>query len=368
MPKRELCIKKRTDSYQIRRYRNYSKENRAVNCSSFHGKLHFEEKYPLKRIYAKPVMPRKTTKTFGEILKLWLQTNRVKYKASTFSKYAYMINSHIKPQLGSIQISQITASDINTFLDEQLRHGKIYSSAELSPSYVRSMMLIIQSAINFAVSEGYCRPLKSTINKPQIIKEDVKILSGNDFYRLSSYLLGNRGLTELGVLISLYMGLRIGEVCALSWNDINLNEKILRVRKTAVRINDDNGSRWYLDFPKTPSSCRDIPIPSVIYNNLKEAFAQRESEYVISDCDRFVNPRTYEYRYHRILSECGIPTTKYHTLRHTFATNALQSGMDIKTLSEILGHKDSSITLATYVHSSIEAKRMQMEQVRCKTA
>lgn len=368
MPKREVCIKNRTNSHRTRRYRNNSREKRTVSCISSHGGNHSDEKFPLKRIYTKPVMPQKSMKTFGELLELWLQTNRVKYKASTFSKYAYMINSHIKPQLGSMQISQITSSDINTFLDGKLRHGRIYSSTELSPSYVRSMMLIIQSVINLAVSEGYCQPLKSAINKPQIIKEDVKTLSASDFYRLSSYLLGSRGLAELGVLISLYMGLRIGEVCALSWNDIDINEKILHVRKTAVRINDDKGSRWYLDFPKTPSSCRDIPIPSVIYSNLKEAFAQRKSEYVISDCDSFVNPRTYEYRYHRILSECGIPTTKYHTLRHTFATNALQSGMDIKTLSEILGHKDSSITLATYVHSSIETKRMQMEQVRCKTA
>lgn len=177
--------------------------------------------------------------------------------------------------------------------------------------------------------------------------------------------------TKLGILISLNTGLRIGEVCALSWDDIDFERQIFHIRSTVARVKSmDSGvnSKLIIDKPKTKSSLRDIPIPSKLLTILVSMKKQSKGKYVVSAENSFVSPRTYEYRYHKILDEYNIPSVNYHTLRHTFATRCIEVGVDVKTLSEILGHANVSITLNTYVHSSMELKRQQLEKLSILSA
>ena len=185
--------------------------------------------------------------------------------------------------------------------------------------------------------------------------------------KLENYLLQDIDETKLGVYMSLYTGMRIGEICALSWEDVDLQNRVIYVRHTVVRIRtEEDGkviTKQIIDRPKTNASLRCIPICSSLLNVLGSYAEHSRSEYVVSNNPQFVLPRTYEYRYSRLLKLSNIPHINYHALRHTFATRCIESGVDVKSLSEILGHANVSITLNTYVHSSIELKREQLEKL-----
>ena len=172
--------------------------------------------------------------------------------------------------------------------------------------------------------------------------------------------------TNIGILISLYTGLRIGEICALCWNDIDLNARTIYVRHTVSRVrstSEECKTELILDEPKTASSKRIIPIPSPLFSVLLDYSKEATSAFVVSNSESFVSPRTYDARFHKLLRDCQIKGLSYHGLRHTFATRCIEAGVDVKSLSEILGHANVSITLNTYVHSSLEMKKSQLEKL-----
>jgi len=305
---------------------------------------------------------------FSDVLKLWMDNNRIKLKGGTINKYENIISMHINPELGEKKLSEITTIMINNYLSHKLKNGRLDNNGGLSPSYVRSIVFVINSVLKFATEEQMCLPLKSSISKPRIDKKEFNIISIEEERKLRNYLCNDISPTKTGILISLYAGLRIGEVCALSWNDIDLNNNILHVRHTIARVKNEDSpthsaTRLVIDTPKTKSSKRDIPICSSLRPYLIESYKKSKSEYVISDTDSYVNPRTFEYRFHRIINKCNITRINYHTLRHTFATRCIEAGVDVKSLSEILGHSNVGITLNTYVHSSMNMKRVQIEKL-----
>lgn len=171
----------------------------------------------------------------------------------------------------------------------------------------------------------------------------------------------------MGVLLSLRAGLRIGEVCALSWEDVDLSKEVIHIRHTVARVDSTEAGRktkLILDAPKTASSERYIPICSDLLTVLKRIRSGGSSGFVVSGSEYFVSPRTFEYRYHTLLKAAKVSSVNFHCLRHTFATRCIEVGVDVKSLSEILGHSSVSITMDTYVHSSIELKRAQIEKLR----
>lgn len=370
MSKRGLNIHKRKDGRWEGRYKIGVYPNGATKYASVYGHNCTEAKDKLVAAMALHDEPQKRTKErcFSEVLQLWLSNNRLRQKGATEHKYRTMIEKHIEPGLGSLRLSQITAITINSFLDEKLKSGRIDKKGGLSASYVRSMSLIIQSAMQLAVDEQFCLPLKSTIYKPTVGKKRLEILSKEEQERLEVYIINRDDTVSLGIMISLYAGLRIGEVCALSWEDIDLKSKVIHIRHTVSRVRNTNpkaGSQTslILDTPKTTASVRDIPISSVLMPHLIEMKRDYSFGFVLSDTLSFISPRTYEYRFHRLLDECGIKQVNYHTLRHTFATRCIEAGVDVKSLSEILGHANVGVTLNTYVHSSMDMKRQQLEKL-----
>lgn len=371
MPKRGENIHKRKDGRWEGRYikeRNYLGK---AKYASVYGATYQEVKSKLK--YAVFDKSRENNKKaadclFNDVLRMWMESNKIKFKGATQHKYQSMIDVHIAPYLGDIPVSKLSSAIINSYLNKKLDNGRVDGKGGLSPSYVNTMMLIIKSAIRFAVNEQMCSPLKTPICKPSLNKPEITILSRAEQSKLERYAVENPDTTALGVLISLYAGLRIGEICALKWSDIDFASRVIHVRSTVSRVRADNSgcdakTQLIIDKPKTKASLRDIPISDYLLKTLMAARKKAISPYVVSESADFLSPRTYEYRYHRLLSKCGIKAINYHALRHTFATRCIEVGMDVKTLSEILGHTDVSITLNTYMHSSMELKRLQLEKL-----
>ena len=305
---------------------------------------------------------------FEDVLYQWLNNSKISLKGGSITKYQYLIEAHIIPSLGEMPMSDISSKVVNSFLLEKLEEGRLHKKGSLSPSYVRSMMLIISAAHQLGEAEKLCPSFTSPIYKPVSQRKELKILSLEQQLSLEKLLYENLNLTALGILITLYEGLRIGEICALSWDDIDLTEKIIRVYHTISRVTDENGkTRFVLDSPKTTSSFRTIPISSNLLPVLKKFQEKSTGHYVISEKQEFIIPRTYEYRFHKIMKKTESPDINYHALRHTFATRCVEAGVDIKSLSEILGHASVNITLNTYVHSSMDLKRRQLEKLSAHT-
>ncbi len=307
-------------------------------------------------------------KTFADMLESWLESNAVRLKGATVNKYRNLIDTHIKPTLGKLKPSDVTSTEINAFLASKLQNGNLKKEGGLSPSYVRSIMVVVNSAIKFAVAERICQPLTSSIHMPPDRKKEIAVLSIEEQRKLETYIREAPDPTKAGIFISLHTGLRIGEVCALSWDNVDFGNKIIKVRHTVARVRVSDATKagatkWVIDTPKTPSSSRDIPIPQSLLTILETVRGRYSSAYVISASNEFISPRTYDYRYHRLLEESGVARVNYHALRHTFATRCIEAGVDVKSLSEILGHANVGITLNTYVHPSMELKRAQLEKL-----
>lgn len=375
MPKKGENIRKRADGRWEGRYKVDTLPNGKTKYRSVYGKTYKEVKSKMYFCASQSYFSDKEKTSqkilIRDIIDTWINTNKSTHKGATEIRYEYLIKKHIIPELGDVPLSSVTSSMLTSFMNRKLEQGSLNGKEALSPAYVRSIMSVTLSILQFAVNEGLCQPLNINLQKPSIDKRELEVLSVFDQNRLESALLNNINETKLGILISLNTGLRIGEVCALSWNDIDFENQIFHIRSTVARVKStDSGvnSKLIIDKPKTKSSLRDIPIPSKLLTILVSMKKQSKGKYVVSAENSFVSPRTYEYRYHKILDEYNIPSVNYHTLRHTFATRCIEVGVDVKTLSEILGHANVSITLNTYVHSSMELKRQQLEKLSILSA
>lgn len=299
--------------------------------------------------------------TFKEIAIRWLSCTSIRVKSSTYANYKRMLETHILPIIGDYIIYTLTSYDIEVFTKDKLLAGRKDGLGGLSPKTVRDILSIIKSIIDFASKENLeIQPISITYPKYQ--QRDMRVLSKQEQVALENVLLHNINLYKLGILLCLYTGLRIGELCALRWQDISVDKKILYVRQNVQRIkNNDlsNKNKTYIliQTPKSKSSLRDIPIPNFILPYLLY-FPQKDKVYILSGIEEQpIEPRTMQNYFKRYINEANIDSANFHSLRHTFATRCIEAGVDVKSLSEILGHANVNITLNRYVHSSIEQKQ-----------
>lgn len=366
MPKRGENIRKRKDGRWEARYITKRDEKGKAVYHSVYGKSYAEvkEKQKLQQMERKKDFNQEETVSVKELLMQWLKNRKMCYKQSTYSKYKYIIDKHLIPEIGEIPIETVNVAELNAFLANKLEQGGLENREPLSPAYVRTMALILNAAFNYAAAEEFCAPLKTEIFKPAAKQSKVSTLSHGEYHHLREYCCNNLNVTNLGILIALGAGLRVGEICALRWKDVDSDSRLLHVNHTVSRISDDQGRcRWLMEMPKTMSSIRVIPISDTLMDALMQIHENSDSDYIVSEHKSFTNPRTFEYRYHRELLASQVTDVNFHALRHTFATRCVEGGMDIKTLSEILGHSSVNITLNTYVHSSLELKKKQVEKV-----
>ncbi len=376
MPRRGENIHKRSDGRWEGRYRDGYDKNGKTKYSSVYAKSYLEVKSKLmeanKRMEAKQEKKRiPYCMTFREALYLWLENNQIKLRQQTYAKYQRLIEQHIIPELGTYTTNELTASVVNRFLASKSENGRLDGNGGLSPSYIRTIAFIVTSALDFAIKQGCAAPLAGDVVRPIKKRNDLEVLSMKEQTILETAMKTDIDSQKFGILLSLYAGLRIGEICGLKWNDIDFENNTIHIRRTVERIpnigseRNRNKTKLVVGEAKTPSSNRIIPIPSALIKLfLKHAASKSLNDYVIQGkMYPYTDPRTLQYKFHNYLEQCGLRHMNFHSLRHTFATRCIESGMDIKTLSEILGHANVNITLNTYVHSSMEQKRLQINSM-----
>ena len=297
----------------------------------------------------------------------WLAKERMLIKSSTYAKYVYTLKSHILPSLGNEDIRDITSYKLNLFIENKLQNGRIDQKGGLSRKTVHDMYVIIKSILKYAEEEYNTYNCNIQVPILRRKKPHISILDPSDQKKLEEFLLYNSdNPCCLGVLLCLYTGLRLGEICALKWEHINLKTEIIKIESTLQRIQNVDmknapRTRVVCGEPKSDSSNREIPIPYFLLELLKQnAPKSYLNSYFLTGNSRFLEPRTYQNRFKKFLKLNQIPPTNFHSLRHTFASRCVMAGVDIKSLSEILGHSNVQITLNYYVHTSIEDKRKQM--------
>ena len=363
--------RKRKDGRWEGRYIKEHDINGKAVYGSVYAKTYLDVKRKLiemNKMAIDKALPRNQQKVvFREVLYLWLENNRIKLKPQTYADYKYMIESHILPLVGSVSISCVDTNYINSLLYNKSKSGRLDGKGGLSSSYIRKLSFIIVSALDYAAKERFCSPLCGDIVLPQNKKSELEVLSAKEQSILENYILSEFDGRKLGVLISLYAGLRIGEVCGLRWRDIDFETQTIHIRHTVERIRNidadigDSKTKLVLGDTKTFSSKRVIPIPPKLLGTLQNMRDSANTYLLKGNVYEYTDPRTYQYSFQKYLEFCNLRPINYHALRHTFATRCIESGMDIKSLSEILGHANVNITLNTYVHSSLEHKRNQLE-------
>ena len=357
MAKRGENIYKRKDGRWEGRYKNGFKLNGKTRYSSVYGASYSEVKILLN---AKRAEQRtdciKCSFTFGELSALWLESIVHNVKESTYSNYSMKLEKHILPHFGAIRYEKLTIKIFNDFIAEKLSSG-------LSARYVSDICRVIKSITKFArVRLGYADKAE-LLSLPKCEKRERKMLTASQQSLLINYLNDNISPSNLGILISAVTGMRIGELCALKWSDIDLEKRIITVSKTMQRIKNMVGkaaTKIVITPPKSKTSAREIPIPDVLYSYLK-AMQKDDDCYILTGEKIYAEPRTMQYRFKAALKRIELPQVNFHSLRHMFATKCVDVGVDVKTLSEILGHCSVELTLNRYVHSSIERKRSCMK-------
>lgn len=372
MSKKGENIYKRKDGRWEGRYVRFYDENRKAKYGYIYGKTYNDVK---QRLLEKKALSAKQKTLFtrqgvlyNDILDAWLQFSRINIKESTYARYSHLIDTHIRPQLGKYQLSKISTQLIEGFIDRQLTCGRIDKNGGLANKTVTDILTVVKSTMEYARYNNYevsCNLSKLTVKKKE---KEMRVLCQAEQEELIRVLIHDMDLYKFGVLLSLYTGIRIGELCALQWEDVSISNSMLKIRKTMQRIKDTNigaakKTKIVITEPKSECSIRDIPLPSFM-NEIARQFEGVPKAFVLTgDRNKFVEPRTMQNRFKVYVKESGIKDANYHALRHTFATRCIEVGFEIKSLSEVLGHSNVNITLNRYVHSSFELKCSNMNKL-----
>lgn len=296
---------------------------------------------------------------FEEVAKKWLEMKRNSIKESTYYNYMFIVDKYLMPTLKKVSLKKLIDYNYNNFIQEL--------KTNLSVKTVRDITNVLKSILKYSQDEYKCSINLKTINMPKLNVVKIKVLNKREKGKLERYCLKENSLRSLGVVLCLYTGLRIGELCALKWEDIDLEERAIYVRKTLQRVymEKDNNSKIIINSPKTTTSIRKVPINNKLYEILKPLKKEYKNEdfFLTGSSEKYIEPRNYQYMFKFILSESKVKPYKFHILRHTFATYCIEVGMDAKSLSEILGHSNVNITLSRYVHSSDKIKKKFLEKL-----
>ncbi len=305
--------------------------------------------------------------TMRSVFDMYLSNKKYSVKQSTYAKYQRDIANHLKPYWDNILLQDVNALKIEEFTEHLLSKGNIQTNEGLSAKTAKDIIVLLKSVILYAEQRKIGNISIPFISTPKIKTPTIQTLTRDEQKTLENYLWQDMDLPKMGVILTLYTGLRIGELCALQWRNIDMKNQTLCIDRTMQRINDSittHSSRIVFDSPKSDSSIRNIPILNTLFDHLKNYFyteSYSESCFFLTGNNDFLEPRNLYRKYQSYLSECGLPHFTFHCLRHTFATRAIECGFDPKSLSEILGHSNVKITLDRYVHPNLELKKNHIE-------
>ena len=293
-------------------------------------------------------------KTIREIAEAWKEYKRPYVKQSTMAAYVLILENHVLPEFGDND--SLHEHDVQAFVLKKIEHG-------LSAKSVKDILIVLKMVMKFGVKNEWMNHYEWDIKFPVNNQpKELEVLSVANHKKILDYVQHNFTFMSLGIYISLSTGLRIGEICALKWSDINVADGTITVQRTIERIYMMEGEKKHtqlvINTPKTVNSCREIPISKELLAMVKPMKKVVNADfYVLTNEDKPTEPRTYRNYYNRLMEKLDIPKLKYHGLRHSFATRCIEAGCDYKTVSVLLGHSNISTTLNLYVHPNMEQKK-----------
>ena len=292
-------------------------------------------------------------KTFRQVAAMWKADKRKFVKISTISAYSLTLENHLFPTFG--EKTNIVEADVQEFVNTKLQ--------TLSRKTVQDILIVLKMVYRYGVKLHFFAHEEWDIKFPTVQdKYEVDVLTIANQKRLLAYVRENFNFRNLGILICLSTGMRIGEVCALTWQDIDLAKRVINISKTIERIyiidGDQRHTELIISSPKTQNSRREIPLSPELYRLLSPLMkVVNHKFYILTNDSKPTEPRTYRNYYTRLLRQLDIPVIKFHGLRHSFATRCIESNCDYKTVSVILGHSNIGTTLNLYVHPNLEQKQ-----------
>ena len=299
-------------------------------------------------------------KTIREIAAAWKEYKRPYVKQSTMAAYVLILENHILPTFGDD--NSLPEQSVLAFVLHKIESG-------LSTKSVKDILIVLKMVMKFGVKKEWMTYYEWDIKYPPSSENKVlDVLSVTNHRKILNHIQSHFTFMGLGIYISLSTGLRIGEICALKWSDINVTDGILTVNRTIERIYIIEGEKKHTELvintPKTKNSCREIPMNKELLGMLKPLKkVVNDDYYILTNDERPTEPRTYRNYYKRVMEKLDIPKLKYHGLRHSFATRCIEVGCDYKTVSVLLGHSNISTTLNLYVHPNMEQKKRCIDKV-----
>lgn len=362
MSKRGLNIYHRKDGRWEGRYTDGFRQDGKRRYRSVYAKTYNKVKEILLNVQTShPAAAPECNMTVKVLFTEWLNFKSINVKESTISNYRFKINKHLLGAFGNLKFSAMSPKIVYDFIAEKKSEG-------LSAKYISDIIIILKSMAKYTAKTYHCANEIADIVLPKVCKKELHLYSPNEQKILKSALLEDINSSKLGILLCLYTGIRIGELCALKWEDIDLKNSLLCVSKTCQRVKCGDSTKIIITSPKSASSSRTIPLPDFLTKILREYAPSNLSHYFISSTNKIIEPRTVQYRFKAILKKANLPSINFHSLRHMFATNCIEFGFDVKTLSEILGHGTVELTLNRYVHSSQNRKRECMSKLELHVA
>ncbi|ABG60586.1 tyrosine-type recombinase/integrase [Cytophaga hutchinsonii] len=299
-------------------------------------------------------------KRIEEIIHLWKADKKMYVKKSSFSAYMLLLENHLLPVFGNKYV--VEEVEVQTFVFQKLQQG-------LSQKTIKDMLIVLKMVLKFGAKNKWLTYHPFDIQFPtQREKQTIEVLSRGDQRKVMHYVQEHFTFRNLGIYICLSAGIRIGEICALTWEDVDTERGIIHIRRTIQRIyNIEDGMRkteLMLDTPKTKNSIREIPMSGDLLKMLKPVKKIiNNSFFVLTNDVKPTEPRTYRSYYKKLMKELALPDLKFHGLRHSFATRCIESKCDYKTVSVLLGHSNISTTLNLYVHPNLEQKKKAIDQM-----
>ncbi len=294
-----------------------------------------------------------------ELLELWLEKYmKHTIKIRTYNRYKSICDLHLIKDLGEYELEELKQNVLQDFLLKKIDEN-------YSTNTIKGIVSVLKQALKLAITlefvdKEYCSNLKM----PSSEEKEISVFTKKEQHAIESFCLNHKKRNYIGIVICLYTGIRLGELLALTWDDIDFNSNLLTINKTSYSAKVDGKTQIIVDKPKTKKSNRVIPLPNQLVKLLKIIKKESNSKYVITTINLgMVGNRSYQRTFKYILKKVNVPYRNFHSLRHTFATNAIELGMDVKTLAEILGHTNAMITLNRYSHSLLNYKIEMMNKL-----
>ena len=295
--------------------------------------------------------------TFKELSQMWSDMKRPLVKHSTMCAYRLIIRHYLLPYFGTA--TEISEGDVQQFIISQTEKG-------LARKTIRDIVATLKAVVKFGAGKKLFRRDEWMLTYPSDASErHLQTLSMSQQRKLMRHLTENPSHKNVGILIAICTGMRIGEVCALQWKDVDLIQRVITVRRTVGRVynSDMRATEKVFSKPKTQNSFREIPVSKPLHAVLRELKRASDTPFVVGRAETSTEPRAYRDYFYRLLQRLGIPHIVFHGLRHTFATRCIESHCDYKTVSAILGHSNVSTTLNLYVHPNIDQKKRCIQKM-----